>query len=451
MKTQALLLLYLLPLVSFSQAFTLLNSFSGHGSPVTYLTVHPKDPVVLSGGANGQVLAWNFQTGRLIWEENHHDDQVTDIKFSKDGSLLAIASYDGTVTLWAWPERRLRRSFDNRKTQAYDGMRGNEFSFICFSENDKELFFGGYNKSASRLDIQSEKPKRIIASDEFSVNAGAAAPGSEILALAIGPSIYLISLKNEKQLSMLKISDSYQDFPCELAFVPGEKNTLASWTVDGVICLWDTKSGKLLKKIQAAKTEGSSELAFSGDGRYLLTGNYGNAAKLWDVASWEILQLLEGHQAPVKTFSFSRDGNYILTGSHDRTVKVWTQDQPPPRTSTHSLKQRQIEIQDTIVVSHPEVEIALWDDQKIDGDIISVNVNGEWVIEEFQLSQQPEILQLHLKNKDNFLAIYAHNEGKIPPNTIAVSVSDGNIAERTTLRSDLKTSASMYLVYHPQN
>jgi len=44
---------------------------------------------------------------------------------------------------------------------------------------------------------------------------------------------------------------------------------------------------------------------------------------IYNVNTGEVVNLLLGHTAPVKTISFSPDGKIIATGSKDRTIKLW--------------------------------------------------------------------------------------------------------------------------------
>ena len=70
-------------------------------------------------------------------------------------------------------------------------------------------------------------------------------------------------------------------------------------------------------------TDSVYTVAFSRDGRYILTGSFDKTAKVWDADNGEELFSLKGHTHEVFSVAFSPDGRRILTGSNDRTVKVW--------------------------------------------------------------------------------------------------------------------------------
>ena len=64
-------------------------------------------------------------------------------------------------------------------------------------------------------------------------------------------------------------------------------------------------------------------MAFSPDGRQVLTGSSDNTARLWEAATGKPLATLSGHAGPVRAVAFSPDGRQMLTGSFDSTARLW--------------------------------------------------------------------------------------------------------------------------------
>jgi|GEM_PF-895404 len=92
------------------------------------------------------------------------------------------------------------------------------------------------------------------------------------------------------------------------------------------------------------------------------------------------------------------------------------------------------------------ITIEVYDHKKNDGDIISLNFNGDWILTEHQIEKEKHVVDVFIsKDRDkNFLILYAHNLGNVPPNTAGVIIDDGYRKQRFTLNSDLKHSDVLY-------
>jgi WD40 repeat protein len=67
-----------------------------------------------------------------------------------------------------------------------------------------------------------------------------------------------------------------------------------------------------------------SAVAFSPDGKLILTGGSNGVARLWDAVNGEKLRDFIGHTDVINFgAAFSPDGEHIVTGSWDGTVRVW--------------------------------------------------------------------------------------------------------------------------------
>jgi WD40 repeat protein len=75
--------------------------------------------------------------------------------------------------------------------------------------------------------------------------------------------------------------------------------------------------------LQGGHTGVVYSVAFSPDGRRILTGSHDRTAILWDAGTGRRLRDLEGHAGTVRSVTFSPDGRRALTGSHDGTARLW--------------------------------------------------------------------------------------------------------------------------------
>ena len=76
---------------------------------------------------------------------------------------------------------------------------------------------------------------------------------------------------------------------------------------DKTVRLWDAVTGTLLQTLEGHSSSVSS-VAFSPDGKQVVSGSHDKIVRLWDVATGTPLQTLEGHSSSVYSVAFSPDG-----------------------------------------------------------------------------------------------------------------------------------------------
>ncbi len=111
------------------------------------------------------------------------------------------------------------------------------------------------------------------------------------------------------------------------------------------------------------------------------------------------------------------------------------------------LEDRKVDYVKIIKVNSPEVLVRVWDNKTEDGDLISLNLNGEWITQNLYLKKKVKTFKVNLRQKENFLVLHALNLGRIPPNTAAISIVDGKNKQTLVLSSDLEQSQAISIVY----
>ena len=125
----------------------------------------------------------------------------------------------------------------------------------------------------------------------------------------------------------------------DIAFTP-DGTQLVSASDDKVIRVWDLASGKTVRTIRGESAPGDAgkiyAMALSPDGKWLAAGGWlrhpteqskeRHAIRLYDFASGRLVALLKGHENVVSGLAFSPDGRHLISGSFDKTAILWDVD-----------------------------------------------------------------------------------------------------------------------------
>jgi WD40 repeat protein len=226
--------------------------------------------LAVAGGqpsAKGDLRFYQTEGWKLVGVLRGHDDVVFSVAFRKDGKQLASASFDHNVTLWDVAEKKAIKTFHNHSDFVYA---------VAFDPSGNYLYSASKDKTVQMIDVATGKSK-------FTFSGG----DQDILAVAISP----------------------------------DGKTLLSAGFDAGILVWNPATGEKVKTA-AGHTNGTHEIVFSTKGNLYASGGADKTARVWDAAAG----------TPVKAFSvgssvyavgFSPDAKLLATGSADGITRLW--------------------------------------------------------------------------------------------------------------------------------
>jgi hypothetical protein len=111
------------------------------------------------------------------------------------------------------------------------------------------------------------------------------------------------------------------------------------------------------------------------------------------------------------------------------------------------FKKRKQIVSKMIEVSSDSVRLSFYDNAEVDGDSISVFLNGKLVVAHQELTERAfnVYVQLDRNLAINEVSMFAENLGKYPPNTALMVISDGDKRYETFLSSDYNGNATVRL------
>lgn len=136
--------------------------------------------------------------------------------------------------------------------------------------------------------------------------------------------------------------------------------------------------------------------------------------------------------------------------------RISSEDQSEPIDSTplvilDTSLSRAVETQHQIIVENERINLTIWDEKEVDGDIISIRFNNEWVIRNYTLSASPKTFTLKTQSGIiNSIEMFAEDVGRIPPATTAMIISDGARNHKVSLRSSPELNGRIEIQWKPK-
>lgn len=305
----------------------------GHVGAVSSVAFSPAGRYLASGGHDHTARIWDLETGRTIRTLRGHTNVVYGIAYSPDGQRLATASWDGTVRIW-----------DAGSGKELFNFRGHARSVhrVAFIHNGLHVA----SLSGESVKVWDAKTGEVVqtfeAVDGWMHYGLACSPDGQFLAVtAHQPPVIIWKIDNGLVAQTI---ESAAALVKNLAFSP-DGSLLAGGAGDevrsepGEVDVWEAQTGKLVFRM-LGHTEAIFGVAFSPDGRRLVSASLDHTVKIWDMATGHAALTLRAHTDTVRAVAFDADGTRLATGSADGSIKIWDAtpwNEGTPHYQIHSL------------------------------------------------------------------------------------------------------------------
>jgi hypothetical protein len=121
---------------------------------------------------------------------------------------------------------------------------------------------------------------------------------------------------------------------------------------------------------------------------------------------------------------------------------------PEQKNAAVDVAKRSVNSMQSVFFKSDSLQITLYDNGEIDGDTVSVLLNGKVIIAKQGLTTKPNLHTIYFDRNtpdSQMLVMYAENLGAIPPNTGLLVVREGSSVYEVRFSADLKTNAAIIL------
>ncbi len=256
-------------------------------------------------GKDGQVHVYDLKSFKKLGVLKGHESRIFDMIFSKTTGNLITTSHDGSTRIWNLEKMKLVNEFKEMYSS----------SFALESHPFEPYFLQGF---MSKVEYKSESEGKVVKTFK--------SLGNRILNLAydqIGN--YLVSSGTNVSLKIWdleqnKITRSIQGF-WPIAFSPNGRDLVS---MDNAIALavWDPSTGEKMHSLPT-DNELIQNISFNADGNLLAGAGFMGIVKIWDMKTHQLTKRLVGHQGGVYGTSFSQDGKLLASCGMDNTIRIW--------------------------------------------------------------------------------------------------------------------------------
>lgn len=383
---------------------------------------------MLSGDFSGYINYWDVPNEALISSIKAHHGKINRIEFSQNGEyFLTFSTEDKTVKIW---------SFSGQDTLVNFRVKNRPHFAIFYDQNS--VLIGDENGMIFHRDFFYPEKDSLFYENSITVYDAILNESKTELIITDKNSIKILNLKEGKKVRY-EIENPYSSFFVKSRYY--SPDILMTWSRNGIVSFWDINKKKMIRELRAKND--FHELSINQYSKVLLTGYYKDKALLFDLTNLDLERELDENIQLVNTYITNEYNQFMVSSSEEGRHRLM-QVKGGSGIKPLSLQKRDIEVQKVITVGAKILKLAVWDNERVDGDKISLSLNGRWILRDYEIVKEKNHLEIELiPNQVNQLVFFAENLGTIPPNTSAINIQYEGYNKTHIMRSNLDKSGSI--------
>lgn len=286
---------------------------------VNTIQFSPASSVCAVGCADGNVHLLSIEPTitplRLLSKQ--HNDQISSVKFSPDGSAIAAASWDSNVSVWDTNTGKRLTRYTKHELAVVALAYHPHNNPPCIASGGENYDIHVWNPKSGKLNFSIDDCKGIIYSISFS-------PSGKYIAYGELGTIQLVDAKNGKPYCSL---GGHSESILSLTFNPSiESSIVGSAGLDSTIKLWDYETKTNLHTFLPLSNKGAiTSIDYHPTANIILSGNMDSSVRLYDLDKRRMHSKLKMKtKGPIQSVAFSLNGQYAAAGSFNNMLHIWT-------------------------------------------------------------------------------------------------------------------------------
>jgi guanine nucleotide-binding protein subunit beta-2-like 1 protein len=309
----------------------------GHNQSITALQVNPEHQILVSGSRDRTALVWKLARSQDLWGIPYtrlvgHNHFVSGVSLAADSTHLLTSSWDKTIRLWTLDTRTTKTKFvDHQK----------DVLAVTFSPDNRRIVSCGRDKVVKLWNILGECKVNLAAGESWATSISCASDQSDpsnplIVAAGYWDGKVKISKIGEHAEDLFTLS-AHNGRVSSVAFTPDGKWLLTGGS-DRKVLLWSVTDGVEQRRFSA--TAPVNAIAPCPTRAWVCAATYEGIA-VWDIEKSDQIDLVQpefktppgtkadrekgprGRHADCTALAWADDGSVLYAGYSNGDIRVW--------------------------------------------------------------------------------------------------------------------------------